>query len=311
MRAGRWSNARPFLDVFTQVVLLLGLVLALAPFVIVAIAATHDLRTVNQVPMPLVPGRRVPRQPHRGMDAGRLRPEAPQQPHLRAAASPPARSSIAALSAFSIVYFRYRGRMLIFWLIFITLMLPLEVRIVPTYAVAANVLQPYQAILDVTGISWLVEQRLRRHGRAAVGPAQYLRRADPAAGRHRDRHLPLPPVLPDACRTSWSRRPRWTAPARSASSSDILLPLSRTNMAALCTIMFVWAWNQYLWPLLVTTDRTHGTAVMRAARAHARHLRHPGMERRHGGHADRHAAALLVVILMQRWFVRGLIATEK
>src|SRR5262245_52907550 len=65
---------------------------------------------------------------------------------------------IAALSAFSIVYFRYAGRMLIFWLIFITLMLPLEVRIVPTYAVAANALGPYQALLDLSGATWLIER---------------------------------------------------------------------------------------------------------------------------------------------------------
>ncbi|TGU56085.1 ABC transporter permease, partial [Mesorhizobium sp. M00.F.Ca.ET.186.01.1.1] len=65
---------------------------------------------------------------------------------------------VSALTAFSIVYFRYPGRMLIFWLIFVTLMLPLEVRIVPTYAVVANVLSPYQAIMDVTGLSWLIEK---------------------------------------------------------------------------------------------------------------------------------------------------------
>ena len=76
---------------------------------------------------------------------------------------------ISALTAFSIVYFRYRGRMLIFWLIFVTLMLPLEVRIVPTYAVAANVLSPYQAILDLTGITWLIETGDGRAGRARTG----------------------------------------------------------------------------------------------------------------------------------------------
>src|SRR5436189_5604725 len=64
--------------------------------------------------------------------------------------------SIAGLSAFSLVFFRYRGRILIFWLIFITLMLPLEVRIVPTYAVAANALSPYMTLLDLCGITWLI-----------------------------------------------------------------------------------------------------------------------------------------------------------
>ena len=133
-------------------------VLALAPFAIVAIAATHDLRTVNQVPMPLVPGHDFLDQRRRGLARGPISAARSSTASSSPAASRSARSSSPALSAFSLVYFRYRGRMLIFWLIFITLMLPLEVRIVPTYAVAANVLSPYQTLLDLTGISWLVEQ---------------------------------------------------------------------------------------------------------------------------------------------------------
>lgn len=92
---------------------------------------------------------------------------------------------------------------------------------------------------------------------------------------------------------------------------DILMPLSRTNMAALGTIMFLWAWNQYLWPLLITTDPSHATAVTELKQLI------PNV----GGLPEWHIAMagtlivmlppLLVVALMQRWFVRGLISTEK
>ena len=93
---------------------------------------------------------------------------------------------------------------------------------------------------------------------------------------------------------------------------DILVPLSTTNMAALGTIMFVWAWNEYLWPLLVTTDAAHGTAVMELKELDSRQLSAiPDWNVAMAGTLVIMLPPLLVVILMQRWFVRGLIATEK
>src|SRR5579871_4970383 len=146
----------PLFNFFCQLILLLGLVVALAPFAIVAIAASHDLRTVNQVPMPLAPGHDFLKNVAEAWQRADLSHKLVNSV-IFAAGVALGKVFIAALSAFSLVFFRYRGRMLIFWLIFMTLMLPLEVRIVPTYAVAANVLRPYQTILDVTGVSWLVE----------------------------------------------------------------------------------------------------------------------------------------------------------
>src|SRR3954454_13017409 len=145
----------PILDVVTQIVLFLGLLVALGPFLIVATAATHDLRTVNQVPMPLVPGHEFLNNVAQAWDRADLGHKIANSV-IFAAGVAIGKVTIAGLSAFSLVFFRYRGRVLIFWLIFITLMLPLEVRIVPTYAVAANVLRPYQNILDLTGVSWLI-----------------------------------------------------------------------------------------------------------------------------------------------------------
>jgi sn-glycerol 3-phosphate transport system permease protein len=92
---------------------------------------------------------------------------------------------------------------------------------------------------------------------------------------------------------------------------DILIPLSKTNMAALGTIMFVWAWNQYLWPLLVTTDAAHGTAVMELRELIPGAFGIPDWNVAMAGTLIIMLPPLFVVILMQRWFVRGLIATEK
>jgi sn-glycerol 3-phosphate transport system permease protein len=92
---------------------------------------------------------------------------------------------------------------------------------------------------------------------------------------------------------------------------DILLPLSRTNMAALGTIMFLWAWNQYLWPLLVTTDPSHSTAVTELKQLIPNIGGVPEWNIAMAGTLIVMLPPLLVVVLMQRWFVRGLIATEK
>ena len=218
---------------------------------------------------------------------------------------------IAALSAFSIVFFRYRGRMLIFWLIFITLMLPLEVRIVPTYAVAANALGPYQTILDLTGITWLIEQltgyRIAlQWGLLNTYTGLILPLIATATGTflYRQFFLTIPDELVEAAKMDGAGPLRFF--------KDILLPLSRTNMAALGTIMFVWAWNQYLWPLLVTTDAAHGTAVMELKESSSpASFGIPDWNVAMAGTLIIMLPPLVVVILMQRWFVRGLIATEK
>ncbi len=250
----------PLFDVVSQVVLFLGLLTALAPFAIVAIAATHDIRTVNLVPMPLVPG-------HHFLDNLAEAWARADLGHkilnsiVFAAGVALGKVFIAGLSAFSLVFFRYRGRVMIFWLIFITLMLPLEVRIVPTYAVAANALGPYQTLLDLTGISWLVEQATGfrialKWGLLNTYTGLILPLIATATGTflYRQFFLTIPDELVEAAKMDGAGALRFF--------KDILVPLSRTNMAALGTIMFVWAWNQYLWPLLVTTDSSHGTAVM-------------------------------------------------
>jgi sn-glycerol 3-phosphate transport system permease protein len=299
----------PVLDVVTQVVLLLGLVLALGPFVIVAIAASHDLRSVNQVPMPLVPGDAFLANLTEAWTRGGFGQKLLNS-LVFALGVAAGKVTIAAMSAFSIVYFGYRGRTLIFWLIFITLMLPLEVRIVPTYAVAANVLHPYQAILDATGISWLVEHVFGvtvalQWGLLDSYAGLILPLVATATGTflYRQFFLTLPDELVEAAKMDGAGALRFFL--------EILLPLSRTNMAALFTIMFVWAWNEYLWPLLVTTDRTHRTAIIELRELVPGTNGIPEWNVAMAGTLIVMLPTLLVVILMQRWFVRGLVSTEK
>ncbi|TIU40063.1 MAG: ABC transporter permease subunit, partial [Mesorhizobium sp.] len=278
-------------------------------FVIVAIAASHNLKDVNDVPMSLLPGSDFWVNIKTAWTTADLGPKLLNS-FIMAFGVAAGKVIISALTAFSIVYFRYPGRMLIFWLIFITLMLPLEVRIVPTYAVVANVLEPYQTIMDLTGLSWLIEKVSGVQVQLSLGllnsySGLILPLVATATGTflYRQFFLTVPDELTEAARMDGAGALRFFV--------DILLPLSRNNMAALGTIMFLWAWNQYLWPLLITTDQSHAMAVTELKQLI------PNV----GGAPEWHIAMagtliimlppMIVVVLMQRWFVRGLIATEK
>ena len=191
----------------------------------------------------------------------------------------------------------------------------LEVRIVPTYAVAANALTPFQAILDWTGISWLIatlsgvevalEWNLLNSYTGLILP---LVATATGTFLYRQFFLTIPDELVEAARMDGAGPLRFLW--------DVLIPLSKTNIAALATIMFVYAWNQYLWPLLVVTDRAnYGMVVVQLSDLV------PDQLTTGGGTPTWHlamAATLVVmlppiaiVILMQRWFVRGLINTDK
>jgi sn-glycerol 3-phosphate transport system permease protein len=200
--------------------------------------------------------------------------------------------------------------MLIFWLVFITLMLPLEVRIVPTYAVAANALSPYQAILDITGITWLVQQL------TGVQISLDLSLLDSYAGLilplvatatgtflYRQFFLTLPDELVEAAKMDGAGPLRFFW--------DMIIPLSRTNIAALFTIMFVWAWNEYLWPLLVTTDPLKRVAVVGLLDVVPGNDSVPAWNIAMAGTLIVMLPPLLIVAFTQRLFVRGLVATEK
>ncbi|WEK48742.1 MAG: ABC transporter permease subunit [Candidatus Kaistia colombiensis] len=299
----------PIFNAICQIVLLIGLLTVLLPFVIVIVAATHDIRAVNTVPMSLVPGSDLFVNLHEAWvraDLGRKLFNS----FLFAGAVAAGKVLLSSMAAFAIVYFRFPGRMLMFWLIFITLMLPLEVRIVPTYAVAANALAPFQAILDITGISWLIHQVSGLQVKLEWGllnsyTGLILPLVATATGTflYRQFYLTVPDELAEAAKMDGSGPVRFFV--------DILFPLSKPNMIALFTIMFVWSWNQYLWPLLITTDPNFGIAVTQLKNLIPSEFGLPDWNVAMAGTLIIMAPPLIVVILMQRWFVRGLISTEK
>lgn len=304
----------PILNIATHVILAVGLVLILVPIWVAFVAATHDLQAVNSAPVEFWPGDQLwlnLKEAWAQSDFGQKFVNS----FVVAIGVVVGKITLACITAFALVFFQFRGRMVIFWAIFITLMLPLEVRIVPTYAVAANALSPFQAILDATGISWLMntlsgievtlEWNLLNSYTGLILP---LVATATGTFLYRQFFLTIPDELVEAARMDGAGPLRFLW--------DILIPLSKTNIAALATIMFVYAWNQYLWPLLVITDRTnYGMVVVQLSDLV------PDQLTTGGGTPTWHlamAATLVVmlppiaiVILMQRWFVRGLINTDK
>jgi sn-glycerol 3-phosphate transport system permease protein len=293
----------PVLDAVTHFVLIIGLLMLLLPLWIVFAAASHDFFTVNQVPMPLWPGNHLFENLGAAWERGNF-DRVMVNSLIVALGVTAGKITIAALSAFSIVYFKYRARMLIFWLIFITLMLPLEVRIVPTYAVAANALRPFQGMLDFSGISvTLPEWNLLNSYAGLILP---LIATATGTFLYRQFFLTVPDELTEAAKMDGAGAMRFFV--------QILMPLSKTNMAALATIMFVWSWNQYLWPLLIVTDhRNFATATMQLQKIIPGPLfgEPPIWNVAMAANLIVMAPPVIVTILLQRWFVRGLISTDK
>lgn len=293
----------PLLDTATHVLLVISFIALLVPLWIVFVAASHDFHTVNQVPMPLLPGghlfENLATAWHQG-GFGRVMVNS----FIVAGGVTLGKIVIAALSAFSIVYFRYRLRMVMFWMIFITLMLPLEVRIVPTYAVAADALRPFQGIINVLGIGIdLPEWNLLNSYSGLILP---LIATATGTFLYRQFFLTVPDELAEAAKMDGAGPIRFFL--------EVLMPLSKTNMAALATIMFVWSWNQYLWPLLIVTDQANfATATMQLQKVVPGPLfgAPPVWNTAMAANLIVLAPPVIVTMLLQRWFVRGLISTDK
>jgi len=293
----------PWLDLFTHLLLLAGLVILLVPLWIIFVAASHDFHTVNQVPMPLWPGTHLLENLAIAWDRGNF-DRVMFNSMVVAFGVTAGKIILAALSAYSIVYFNYRIRMVVFWIIFVTLMLPLEVRIVPTYAVAADALRPLRSTLAFFGLEvGLPEWNLLNSYQGLILP---LVATATGTFLYRQFFLTVPDDLTEAAKMDGAGPMRFFF--------QILMPLSKTNMAALATILFVWSWNQYLWPLLVVTDhRNFATATMQLQKIVPGPMfgEPPVWNIAMAANLIVLAPPVLVTILLQRWFVRGLISTDK
>jgi sn-glycerol 3-phosphate transport system permease protein len=297
-------------DFMTYLALVVGFLIIFTPFWIVLVGASLSLPEVSQVPMRLWPSGHLAENLATAWSRADLGPKLVNT-LIVASAVTAGKITIAAFTAFSIVFFNYRSRMLVFWLIFVTLMLPLEVRIVPTYSIAANALQPFQTILDTFGITWLIETvsgiRIAMNWNLLNSySGLILPLVATATGTflYRQFFMTIPDELVEASKMDGSGPMRFFF--------DVLIPLSRTNMLALATIMFVSSWNQYLWPLLVTTDRpNYGTVMMELKSLIPAQNGMPEWNVTMAGALIVMLLPLLVVAFMQRWFVRGLISKDK
>jgi sn-glycerol 3-phosphate transport system permease protein len=278
---------RPWLTFFSHAILILGVLAVAFPLWVTFVASTHTLEAIMQVPMPLLPGDQLVENYAQVLTAGSTKGSKAAVTQMlinstvMALVIPLGKMAISVISAFAIVYFRFPFRMFFFWMIFVTLMLPVEVRIIPTLQVITDLkLNNTYAGLTIPLI--------------ASATATFL---------FRQFFMTIPDELAEAARVDGASPMRFFW--------DVLLPLSKTTMAALFVIQFIYGWNQYLWPLLVATDESMYTTVIGIKRMIV------GSDSANEWNLIMATAILamlppaLVVMLMQKWFVKGLVETEK
>lgn len=274
------------LDIFSHVMLIIGVLVVLFPLYVAFVAATLDDKQVFQVPMTLIPGGHLWENIRNIWQGGVDNLKVPfslllLNSVIMALAITFGKIVVSVLSAYAIVYFRFPLRSLFFWLIFLTLMLPVEVRIFPTVEVIStlNLLDSY------TGLTLPL---------MASATATFLLRQF---------FMTLPDELLEAARIDGAGPMRFFW--------DIVLPLSKTNLAALFVITFIYGWNQYLWPILITSDASMGTAVAGIKSMISTSGAPTQWNQVMAAMILTLIPPLTVVLLMQRWFVRGLVDSEK
>ncbi|BBK37872.1 sn-glycerol-3-phosphate transport system permease protein UgpE [Allostella sp. ATCC 35155] len=295
------------LAIFAHIILVLGVATIAFPLYYAFVGASLPIEEVLQVPMPLVPGDRLIENMAAAWDKGSFGRQLVNSA-IMASVIAGGKIAISLLSAFAITYFRFPFRTAAFWAIFVTLMLPIEVRIVPTYEVAANALAPLAWLLQVTGIDGLLGGRLTANLQwslldSYVGLTLPLIASATATFLFRQFYLTIPDDLAEAAKIDGAGPMRFFR--------DVVLPLSTTNIAALAVILFVFGWNQYLWPLLITTDPSMTTVVVGVARLIPGPEPQPAWNVAMAGGLVALLPPVLVVLVMQHWFVKGLVDTEK
>jgi sn-glycerol 3-phosphate transport system permease protein len=276
-----------WLDYLAHAVLICGVLLVAFPVYIAVIASTHEPSAFVTGTIPLLPGANVV-DSYAGVFEGGVSSQMSvpigvmlQNSMIMALAIAFGKIVISILSAFAIVYFRFPFRVLAFWMIFITLMLPVEVRIVPTFEVISNL----NMLNSYTGLTVPL---------MASATATFL---------FRQVFLTIPDELMEAARIDGAGPMKFFR--------DILLPMSQTNIAALFVILFIYGWNQYLWPILVTTDDSYQTIVAGIKRMADVVDSEPNWNYIMSVTVLAMLPPVLVVIFMQRLFVKGLVDSEK
>ena len=267
----------------THVFMVFGVLIIFFPIWLAFVASTVTQPEIVKSPMPLWPGDQLWETYSKALVSGINVPVSTMlvNSFVMAISIAVGKIIISLLSAFAIVYFRFPGRNFFFWMIFLTLMLPVEVRIVPTYEVVAS----FGMLNSYSGLIFPL---------IASATATFL---------FRQFFLTIPDELAEASRVDGASPMRFFW--------DIVLPMSRTNIAALFVILFIYGWNQYLWPLLITTEPEMNTIVM-------------GIKQMFPSGDDvadwpvimatsilAMIPPVIVVVGMQRLFIRGLVDSEK
>jgi sn-glycerol 3-phosphate transport system permease protein len=289
----------PFLDFLSYLLLTLGVAAVAFPIFYCVVAATLPLEDVLRMPMPLTPGGHLFENFGLALEKGHLSRQL-WNSFLVAMGVALGKITISIISAYAIVYFPFRFRMPAFWMIFMTLMLPVEVRILPTYEVAANLFSPVAAILRLFHVEIELKLSLLNSYPGLILP---LVASATATFLFRQFFLTVPEELCEAAKIDGAGPLQFFW--------KVLLPLSKTNIAALFVILFVTGWNQYLWPLLVTTESDMRMAVVGIQALIPKAEQAPQWNVAMAGALLVMLPPVLVVVLMQRWFVRGLIEHEK
>ena len=277
---------RPFLTFVTHAIIILGLLIIVFPIYIAFVASTHATEDLVSTVQPWFGNQLIEnystvltsgKQTAGGVPVSIMM----WNSLIMAVGIVVGKIAISLISAFAIVYFRFPFRMTCFWMIFLTLMLPVEVRILPTYKVVVDL-----GLLNTC--SGLILPLI------ASATATFL---------FRQFFLTIPDELAEAARVDGAGPMRFFL--------TILLPLSRTNIAALAVILFIYGWNQYLWPLLITTETNMTTIVMGIQRMLYVADSVPEWKLTMTTAILAMLPPVLVVLVLQRQFVKGLVATEK
>ncbi len=280
---GGMVEKRGFGLFLTHLGLIAGIAVLCFPIYLAFVASTVTQADIVRPPMPLIPGSHFVENYRDALVSGMNAPvwRMMLNSMVMALGITIGKISISIISAYAIVYFRFPGRSVCFWLIFLTLMLPVEVRIVPTYEVVAGfgLLNSYGGLILPL---------------IASATATFL---------FRQLFMTIPDEMVEAARIDGAGPIRFFF--------DILLPMSRTNIAALFVILFIYGWNQYLWPLLITTDPDMNTVVMGIKQMFPSGDDYANWPVIMATTMMAMVPPVLVVVLMQKLFVKGLIEQEK
>lgn len=275
-------------DWIAHLALILGVLLFAFPIYLALIASTWDAGTIGRGALPLTPGPFGAENYTQVWTSGegeRVRGVPVQimmlNSFIMALAIAVGKIAISILSAYAVVFFSFPLRMAFFWMIFITLMLPVEVRIIPTYQVIVD--------LGMFDTYWGLIVPLIASATATLLFRQFF--------------LTIPDELVEAAKMDGAGPMRFFF--------DVVLPLSRTNIAALFVILFIYGWNQYLWPLLITRSRSMETIVIGITKMIGTGDAQTDWNLIMATAVLALLPPVLVVVFMQRWFVKGLVEQEK